>query len=1355
MRTATHFAFLLTLLSMHCKAQTYIVNRIGIEHGLSSNFVVSITQDKQGFLWFATEFGLNRFDGNTFRVYKKSGPFGQCIKGNELNKVLSDKTDDLIWVASQREGFYSFDIKNEVFTCYTPDTNDSKSITANDITDIKYNSEGNLWISFYHEGIDFYNKKTKTFTNYNKEVIPELVSDQVWTIADDGNDNLYIGHVNSGLSILSLKNGKVKNFVNQPSDPNSLPGNEIRSIFIDKNENVWIGTNNGLAIFNANTETFIVFKNSHLNPHSLSSNTIMCINQLDDNRLWIGTENGGINILDIRNAFFHSSENLIFQKISCKDDESGLSNSTIRSIYQDSYNNIWIGTFGGGINFISSKPQFFNKWSYSHIPGIKNSLTNKVAWGICIDDKDRLWIGTDGGGINIFDNGENILTYTKEKGVISDNAVLSAFKDSDNNLWFGTFKGGVNRFNSRKQQFSQLILPDNEATDIRCFFEDNDKNIWIGSNKGLFIYNLRTTKIKSFTTENSGLPDNMVRSISQDSIGLMWIGTFGEGLCVFDPSEPNKVQRYYKSNGFCSNMINYIFRDSKNRMFIATGEGLVLFESSNETAYKVFQEKNGISGSLIFAIMEGQKDEVWFSTNEGISRFFVNTEKIENYNLHDGIPLGIFMSGSVAKSKDGVIYFGSQNGVCYFNSSLSLPRVKALPAEITSFKLYSKRSDYKDNETFIPVSSQINLNYYQNTFSIGFNVLDFALNNKVEFAYRLKGIDDTWQNTMKKKEVTFRNISPGNYQFELKSRIKNLEWSNEITALKIIINPPVWFTWWAKTIYLLSILYIIFHLARFYKKDIDLKNSLILQKKKHQQTQELNNERIRFFTNMTHELRTPLTLIIGPLEDILADSSLQLNISNKIAIIHQSASRLLNLINQILDFRKTETQNKQLSVIRANIADLVNEIGSTYKELNQNEDITINVNIEKDDHVLLFDPEFITAILNNLISNAIKYTLKGEINIYLRTWYENNISYTEIEVKDTGIGISHEDCTKIFDRYYQVDTNHHFSGSGIGLALVKNLVKLHQGDIYVDSVLGKGSSFRVRLLTNNIYPNAIHKGNVVSEIKNENINTEFADIKNNIHIILVIEDDLDIQKYIKESFSGSFEVLTANDGKSGLDLALLRIPDVIISDIMMPVMDGIELCRILKGDVRTSHIPIILLTAKVTIQDKTEGYFVGADSYITKPFSANLLHSRIHNLLESRRKLAELISSYTAQKRATFFESLNKLDNEFIEKITTIVNNNLDSDKIDVAFIADQMCMSHSTLYRKLKALVGISANEFIRKIKLQNAEQLLLTGKYNISEVAFMVGINSLAYFRQCFKDQFGASPSEYLKKVNKISTQ
>ena len=1353
------FVLWLLLLSVVSLAQPYSVKQLGIEKGLSNNYVVSIAQDKQGFLWFATEEGLNKFDGTRFITYLKNEDLTrQGITGNELNCLLDDPQDSILWIGTQRAGLNAYDYVNNTFLCYRHDGENPESLITDDVTKIVAATDGNLWITTYWRGVDYFDKKAGKFIHYNTQTVPGLASDNIWSVVDGGDGKLYMGHVHHGFSVLSLKDKKVKNFMHDPEDPVSLPGNGVTCIYKDLSGNIWLGTDRGLALFNPEAENFIHFHHSEDGvPH-----TVFDIRQFDGNKLWIAMEFGGIAILDLTQRMFLSPDQVRFQYIKEGDDEYSLSNSTVRCLFQDSFKNVWAGMWGGGINFLSHESSYFNVYSYSPIQHSGSSLNNKTASSVCVARDGKLWIGTDGGGINVFDKGKRVAVYKEETGDLTDNSIQAALCDSEGNLWFGSFMGGVDFYDVKKKSFHQIFPKDKTGEDVRALYEDAEY-VWIGTSNGIYKVRLHDKGIADhYTVEN-----NLVRCISKDNLNRLWIGTFGGGLGVFD-EHFQCVKLFNVTSLFPSNTINTVYMDSQNRMWIGTGEGLVCFPSSQSWDYKVYRSEEGLSNVHIRAITEDNHGNIWVSTNKGISCLLKDKEVFYNYDHWDNVPMGNFMSGSVAEAKDGTLYFGSINGLCRFNPDQVLEKRESPAAIITEMRIFGPLRDTDSNEKVMALEgqSEVRLSYMQNNFSVTFNIQNYALADQVEYAYMLKGLENSWYTVTDPNNVTFRNIPPGNYCFQVKTRIRNQEWADEIASLDIRIDPPVWLTWWAKLFYILSGVSVLYFILHAYKKKLDMESLYELEKKNHEQEQELNNERLRFYTNITHELRTPLTLILGPLEDMQKSNSLSGKDSQKISVIHQSAIRLLNLINQILEFRKTETQNKKLCVSRDNLAALVHEIGLKYKELNRKPEIDFCLEIEQEDMSLFFDKEVVTIILDNLISNAIKYTEKGTITLGLHQVVRNNIHHTEISVSDTGFGIAPDALPHIFDRYYQESGKHQASGTGIGLALVKNLVTLHEGEIRAESIQNEGSSFYISLLTDNIYPNALHADSTEPAAKEDTAqattseNTSEPTVDNGKPILLIVEDNEEIQKYIAESFSDSFEVITADNGEEGKQQALSHIPDIIVSDIMMPIMDGITKCLNLKEDVRTSHIPIILLTAKDSLQDKEEGYEVGADSYLTKPFSASLLRSRINNLLESRKKL---ITQFQAQpvsgnqtdlneKRIIIAEALSKLDNEFIEKITLLIEENLSSEKIDITYLSDKMCMSGSTLYRKMKALTGLSTNEYIRKVKMQNAERLLLEGKFNISEIAYKVGMNSTGYFRQCFKEEFGVSPSDYLKQIKQV---
>lgn len=1321
------------------QAQPFVIKRLGVEDGISSNYVVSVSQDRKGYIWIATESGLNRFDGRQFNVYTKNN---SGLTGNELNAVLADPYENKVWIGTQRDGLCYFDYETETIS---PIPFTKNHMLSNDITDLSVAADSGLWITHYHFGVDYYNRKTKMFTSYSSNDVKDLEGNN-WVSKEDGNGNLYIGHHLRGLSIVSLKNRTAKNYQHDPDNPYSIPDNEVRALCIDKNKNVWVGTDKGLALFNPQTERFTTFNHIEGKENSLLSDQVLDIVQMKDGTLWICTNMGGVSILNLQENTFTSPEDISFSNITVTNDSHGLSGPNARSIIQDSFGNIWIGNYRGGIDFISYAQPLFNTITYTIEK--QGKTNNKQVWGLWADN-DQIWLGGER-ELGLYEKGKKIKIFPLHKCQLHPQTHINViYQDKQQRLWLGTYKNGILVYNPKDESITRIGDKDSESLDICSFSEDTNSKIWIGTQTGIYSY---FNNQLSYEEElNTQLPDIMVHGIIRDKNGKLWVGTFGKGVVVFDKND-KKLHNFTTDHSFPSNAVNSMMEDSRKRILVGTREGIVIFKDvSRPEGFVSFSAKEGLENTSVRAIQEDHDGNIWISTNGGISRLDEKTGRFYNYNYHDGIPMGDFMDGSTCITPDGTLFFGSQNGACYFNPrELSSPR-QVSPVTITQFFIYNKQTESRDTRLPVPISKGVvELPYNQNTFNISFNVLDYTQSSQVEFSYMLEGLENAWYSTQGDNQVTFRNIPHGNYVFKVKTRFRNQEWSENAVQLIVVINPPVWLTWYAKLFYVLLFIFALYALLRFYKRKLDLESSLEVERKNSQNEQDLNNERLRFYTNITHELRTPLTLILGPLEDLLSDATLSPKHANKISIIHDSATRLLNLINRILEFRKTETQNRKLSVAKGNLGQLVQEVGLRYKELNPNNKVNYHIHIETRETEIFYDADMITIILDNLMSNAAKYTSEGDITLSLRSVEENQIKYTEISVSDTGHGIDAEALPHIFDRYYQAKSKFQASGSGIGLALVKGLSELHEGSLKVESIPNAGTTFTLRLLTGNTYPNAIH---TQSPIEKKTIGTEesaVTDAPSDGHpIVLVVEDNDDIREYIRSSFADLYEVITAKDGKEGWELAQTRIPNVIVSDIMMPVMDGIELCQRVKEDMRTSHIPVILLTAKDSLQDKEEGYASGADSYLTKPFSAKLLHSRINNLLETRKKIASLLAlADTQPKQESAISSLNKLDNEFLQKITQIIEENLEMEKMDIAFIADKMCMSHSTLYRKIKGLTEMSANEFIRKVKMRKGVELLMSGQYTISEIAYRIGFSSVAYFRQCFKDEYGVSPSDYVKQ-------
>ncbi|WDF67020.1 two-component regulator propeller domain-containing protein [Sphingobacterium oryzagri] len=1327
------------LFGLRAFCQNYEVQKLGVEQGLSNNYVVSITQDRSGYLWFATESGLNRFDGRKFTVFKKKAD-QSGISGNNLNRIFADQKDDYVYLATQRDGLNRINSKTGEIKHYKNDPKNAQSIVTNDITDIAPASTGGLWVATFSEGVAYFDRQKETFNHFNKKAFPALGSNFVWSVKEDNNRNLYIGHVDAGLSIIALQTRKVKNFRHVAADVNSLPSDVVRTIFVDNSDNVWIGTDDGLALYRKESDSFVVFKHQANRSGSLPSNSIYSITQLKDGKLCVGTEKGGLSFLDINKQMFLDSKDIYLENVLYSDDRYGLSNSTVRHVYEDSFGNIWLGTYGGGINFIGHRGNYFKVWSYSPIQTKPTVLSNPVVWGVTTDLSDNVWVGTDGGGINVFADGRRRNVFNKANGHLTSDAVIASLRDRDGRLYFGTFEGDVYVFNQAGVYETHFTV-NGRSTDIRTFYQDDKGDILIGTTDGIYVYSPTATgeRLKKFPGSRQSLV--LVRAIAQDNDGHYYIGFFGQGVIVLDRTG-NVIARHQMDTGLPSNTINHLFRDKKGRIWCATAEGLARFDGPKNIT--VVRDTRLKEQPDIRAIVADEAGDIWFSSVTGISKLLPQDNTFFHYDYHYGIPIGDFMSGSVTKDNKGQLYFGSQNGLCFFNPDEVPTRIALPETKITSFKVLTGNSSAVNAATEVLTDKPISLSYDQNTLDISFNILDYAISPLVAYSYMLDGLDDAWYE-VEGNNIVFRNVPPGNYTLQIRSRVLNQDWSAYILTQKITIYPPIWWSWWAKSFYLLLLALVVWTLLRFYKRKMALENTLLLEKMNHQQEQDLHKERIRFFTNITHELKTPLTLILGPLEDMKQENDLSKKLKDKVAIIHKSAARLLGLVTQILAFQKIEDQNRQLIVRRMDIVNFIEDIAIKYKEYSLNRPVSFELVRTDQEIYMFFDLDVVGTILENLLSNAFKYTDEGKVTLTIKRTYQQHHDVVDLIVTDTGRGIPLDEQRKIFDRYYQVAKHNNVSGTGIGLALVKSLADIHDATIDFESTPGVGSSFVLRLRLDHDYPEALHMESKVAPT--ENHVSELGDDAK--PIVLLVEDDDDIMDYILRMLSADYRILSARNGKMGLEQAYSSIPDIIVSDVMMPEMDGFQMSKALKSDLRTSHIPIILLTAKDSVEDRKEGYAIGIDSYLTKPFSASLLESRVLNLLKSRKKLANLLRSGDIKNQEEAVQKkISTIDRVFLDKVESIILDNVLSDKVDVVFLADRLHMSHSTLYRKVKGLTEMTVSEFIRKVKIAFAAQLLDTGKHTVLEVSSMVGMSSVAYFKQCFKEQFNVSATDYTKR-------
>lgn len=1337
------------------------IDNFGIMSGLSDGDVMSITQDSKGYIWAATANGLNRFDGARFINYTVAN---SGLGSNALNCVTQLPGDpDHLWIGTQRDGIFYFEQSSGEIKPL-----DAEGLLSVDVTTINPASDGGMWINYYNFGPQYYNPHTGVTRDCSYRVYGNLPR-ECWVTTEGRDGILYVGHAGEGFSVIDTRNGQVTTYRHNPSSP-SIPGNEVYSVCVADDGNVWIGTDRGAAIYFPSTKTFIPYVNNPSDPASILPGRIRHISQAPDGSVWFASTLAGVCVLNTPSNGLKDLMNARFIRIPANEPVSGTSNAYARTIYPDSYGNIWIGNYRTGIDVINHTPSGFSRIAYL---GQRNASSSYLpAWSCAYAPDGTLWIGGENEIAAICRNEVKKIPLPPAPDTMK--TFVKALKTTgDGKVWIGTYDRGAMIYDPRSGNFSSVkgVNPD-----VRAMADGAGGDVFIGTDKGLYVCASGNLEGRFLEAVNSRLKDLVVQSILIDSLNRLWIGTFGSGVYVFGPGMELEGN-IRKADGLPSNAVSDIKQDSSGKIWIATRGGIAVVDNpDNPSRFRIIANSSG-NALQVKALQEDKHHNIWISATDGIGRLTHDGEWKKFYRYSPSRPLHTFMEGASAIDPEGNIYFASSNGVFRIDPVSILRTSSHMPAVITDFSIFKDGGDNHENRQHVPVNGKvINLPYDSNTFLITFNVPDHSLSSATDFECRLVGADNVWTTpSSPDNTMLYRNLRPGTYRFLIRQRCDGQEWDKAENILTITIDPPLWLTWWAKCLYLLSAMVIIFFGLRLYRNRVKLAQQIIALEESNRNRQALNEERLRFFTNITHELRTPLTLILGPLEDLVSDPKLPAEYSGKLQMIRNSSTQLLNLINSILEFRKTETQNRRLKVKPGNLANLLREIGLGFKELNRNREVNIVLDIDDDRNEILFDPDVVTIIVNNIMINAMKYTPKGTVTLSCHMKARDGARWYVIKVADTGYGIPREKMRLIFERYYQVDDTHQASGTGIGLALVKSLAEIHHALLDVESEPGKGSVFSVWLPADDIYPEALRgTAERKAEHGQDNIKPQASADKTKI---LVVEDNHDLRTYICRCLEGEFYVIQAKDGLEGLRLAHEEMPDLILTDIMMPEMDGIAMCRSIKDDIQTSHIQVVMLTAKDSMAEKQEGYEAGATSYLTKPFTAKLLLARIRNIIRQQRTLSEHLRSIPIPASGQPIISIptptgtnnpdndhnsdndtnlhnmdtniiSPLDREFIEKFIAIINENLSNPELGVSFIASKLCMSNSTLYRKVMAVLGIPTNEYIRRIRMQKSRELLDAGKLTITDIAFETGFGTHSSFAKAFKKEFGMTASEYMAR-------
>ncbi|MBD0833242.1 hybrid sensor histidine kinase/response regulator transcription factor [Aestuariibaculum sediminum] len=1307
-------------------------------------FVSKTVQDKFGQIWMVHRGGLLIHDGYNFRPITNKNIF-KTENERISDIVVCEKKD--IWIISNTGSLLYFDINSGRFK-------NKNSIVNNKRIKTIFNNNNILWFATYkgeifrHEG-----NSTDSITQItnNSSIVKDIKS-----LALTTPNNLFIGTEKGKIFNYNLNTKNCKEIVGLFTD---YPGNII--LTSDKNNRLWIGTETyGIFVYDSDKEKFIHDDLFYSENYGVNKQMFLTLYNDSDGYVWGGTDGGGLYKMDPETGKIE----LFFKEDS---NEFSLGSNTILDINEDSHKNLWICTNYGKISVL---PNVDNNIRYHE--GSANHTPQRIL-SIYKSSKDILWIGTDGSGltkVSFLPSG-----VSKEKQYFNNVAINRGFyiqsitEDKNQNIWFGTYRNGLWFHNTKLNTFEKIniVNPRNqEASDIRTVFTDSKGRIWAGTNISVVVFDANKKLLATFENNRHGLKGVIAESFVEDDTENIWLSFFNGGLFKFHEDHTNLQSSSFSDIPFLTT------NDSKEKTSevksIELGENgtlwlidnlsnLIKFDTNSKT-FKIYDNIQPFKDVSLASIIKQDNDNLWLSSNNGIFHLNLKSNNIRSYYSTDGLQGNTFLTRCVFKDKDGTLYFGGLNGLNYFNPT-KIRKKESTP------KLYINTIEILNQPIDQLIPEQSNLNVYnmenldlksdQSSFSFKFSAIDNVLDPKFHYSYRLKGFNNKWVNSGVERIATYTNIPHGKYVFEVKAGTKSENWNIPMKQITVNIAPPFWQSSIAYILYFLLYGLFIYALRLWYK----LRNKLLIEKINHKKENELHDLKMNFFAKMSHEIQTPITLILGPLEDMIKRSADNGNLllNQRLKIIENNSKRLSKIARELTLIRNKELNELKLLVNKNNLYKHIDEISLSFKELARKKRIDFAINCPKNLHTAWYDKEKIEHVIYNLLSNAFKFTPK-EGNVQLSVIPIDSKKQIKLSVSDTGSGIPKEELELIFDLFYQSRTNKKNKGSGIGLALTKELVDLHKGTIEVESSPVQGTVFTFTLpITKDAYNESEL---IITDNDNEELNEqEETEHENQLQksakdlskkTILIVEDNLDLQAFLKELLVQEYNILLAENGAEGYHYAKSNFPDLILSDIMMPKMDGIEMCMMLQEDPLTKHIPVVMLTAKNSTNAKISGLKSGAIEYINKPFNTNELLLKIKNIISSKE---HIISKYRKEIITSPDIDTEKTQDEiFLENMTNIINAKLNDEGFKIEDLAESLNMSYSSLYRKCQALTGKSLVDYIRLIRLKRAAILITKYGYTISESAFAVGFNDPKYFSKCFKKQYEKSPKEFAKEAEKI---
>jgi signal transduction histidine kinase/ligand-binding sensor domain-containing protein/DNA-binding NarL/FixJ family response regulator len=1347
---------------------------INATSGLSHGFTRKVLRDSKGYMWFATANGLNKFDGSNVTIYRNDKGDPHSLSSNELITAFEDSYGNL-WVGASA-GINRYVRELDRFERYSELEDDF-------INSIYEDHDRNVWVSARTALYKFISSK-----NIFEKVELKGSEININAIFEDSNGTFWIGMLDY-IAVLDREH-------HQLIQQEVLGIKNISCFYEDIAGNLWMGAK-GLGILKIDKQTGkkTLIRKELGNVNGVDCDVVLDINGDDQGNIWIGTENGGLIVHNpSANTFKHYLHN--------PSNPESLCFNSVYSITIDRNKNLWLGTFTGvellkHNKFNHIRPDLSDK----------HGLSSNYILTFCEDYLGNIWIGTDGDGLEKYDRKTGTFTHFKHSvdnpNSLAANAVTYLYEDKLHNLWIGTWSGGLDLYDHAKNKFIHF-KPDRsdiktiENENIVAIHEDRRSNLWIGTGSGIDLFQRETRTFNHYNFPNT-LMSSFPGDILEDKHGNLWVGAY-DGLGIFDrETKTITTYRHHEddSTSLCNNVVHTLFEDSRGNLWIGTSSGLSCYNHQTKT-FKSYYQKDGLPSDAIYGILEDAKGSFWISTSNGISKFDQSTRTFKNYNMDDGLQGNEFKPNSFCKLRSGEMLFGGDNGFNIFNPDNIQDDFTVPTVVLTDFKIFNKSVPIgtKDSplQKHISEVDELVLSYKNSVISFDFTALSFASPGSNAYAYKLEGLEKDWNYVGNKREATYTNLDPGSYTLRIIASNNDGIWNKEGKSLKIIITPPFWKTWWFRLFALVVFAIIINVFIRFrinrYKRqkkilqkiverktmEISSQNKFLesvnleLSKQKEEilaqkeeildmsiKVKEADDKKLNFFTNISHEFRTPLTLILGPARNLI-NKMKDNKMADELNIIHKNAHRLLFLVNELMDFHKIDNNQMKLQVVKTDLIKFFSDVVYTFDELAAQKEIELIFLPSVPQYDTWLDLQKMEIILYNLISNAFKFTPEGgkiKLNLYIKE-EENEL---EIIVEDNGIGIEQEKIKYIFNRYYQVEAlNAQYQGTGIGLAHTKELILLMEGTIEVFSKTSKGTAFIIRLPI--LKDERVKANGKITTFQTDSIAVSkelFAALKpvdrsaafeerdtlGGLAEIVVIDDNDDIRNYVRACLIEKFNVTEAVSGVEGLVLVKEKLPKLVICDVMMPKMNGFEFCKQLKSDLETSHIPVILLTAKANVESQIEGFEIGADDYVTKPFTQELLISRIENLIQGREKLRNIFRSKIELNPNEI--SVTSADENFLLNVLEIVEHNIDDADFGVAELVEEMGISKSVVNRKLKNLTDLSTAEFIKTTRLKRAAQLLKDKKHRISDVCYMVGFNDPHYFGKAFRSLFGVSPSQY----------